>query len=148
MKSNATENYKTILCALLDCGYLDLQILDDTDEDFLMEAIERLQDEHLPISLNAITSEMFWMAKDELSSEVEVRKDEIGSDVENGYAGEYEEKELEEISDLNPDEDVEWFCNCLDTSIYIINDKYDVYVKYFRDKLDELEDKMGFEFGC
>jgi len=149
MKSNATENYKTILCALLDCGYLDLQILDDTDEDFLMEAIEDLQNLEIPISLNAITDTMFLEAMCKIREAWDARLDELESDKANGYPLEQEElEELEAIRELNPEEDISWYCNCLDTGIYIINGKYDVYQKYFGDLLDDLENKMGFEFGC
>lgn len=142
-----TEMWKSILCELLDCGYLDLDILDDADEDFVLEAIENRRFEGLEISLNAITSEMFWKARADIASAVENRKEELqGFEAEMSISDD-EREELEAIEELNPDEDIEWFCNCLDTSIYIVNDKYDAYKKYFGDLLDELEGKMGFEFG-
>lgn len=141
-----TEMWKSILCELLDCGYLDLDILDDADEDYVLEAIENLRFEELEISLNAITSEMFWKARADIASAVENRKGELqGYEVDFSLSDE-EREELEAIEELHPDEDIEWFCNCLDTSIYITNDKYDVYKKYFGDLMDELENKMGFEF--
>lgn len=142
-----TNMWKSILCELLDCGYLDLDILDDADEDFVLEAIEDCKANGIPVSLNAITDAMFMMAQSEINAAWDARVDELGSDKANGYAGEYEIKELEAIKELNPEEDISWYCNCLDTGIYIINDKYDVYKKYFGDLLDELEGKMGFEFG-
>ena len=142
------EMWKSLLCDLLDCGYLDLNILNDADEDFVIEAIDNLRFEQIPISLNAITYEMFSMARMRIATELEVRIDELGSNKESGCAGEYELTELEAISALTPEEDIEWYCNCLDTGIYIANDKYDVYMKYFKDLMDELENKMGFEFGC
>ena len=142
------EMWKSLLCDLLDCGYLDLNILNDADEDFVIEAIDNLRFEQIPISLNAITYEMFSVARMRIETELEVRIDELGSDKESGCAGEYELTELEAISTLTPEEDIEWYCNCLDTGIYIINDKYDVYMEYFKDLMDELENKMGFEFGC
>lgn len=140
--------WKSILCELLDCGYLDLNILDDADEDFVLEAIEDCKANGIPVSLNAITDAMFYRAQMELNAAWDARLDEIGSDVENGYASEYEVKELEAIKELNPEEDVTWYCNYLDTGIYIVNDKYEVYLEYFGDLMAELENKMGFEFGC
>jgi len=141
------DMWKSILCELLDCGYLDLDILDDANEDFVLEAIEDCKANGIPVSLNAITDAMFMMAQSEINAEWDARVDELGSNETNGYAGEYEIKELEAIKELNPEEDVTWYCNCLDTGIYIVNGKYDVYKEYFGDLLDELEDKMGFEFG-
>lgn len=141
-----TDMWKSILCKLLDCGYLDLDILDDADEDYVLEAIENLRFEGLENSLNAITGEMFWKARADIASAIENRKEELqGFEVEMSITDD-EREELEAIEELNPDEDIEWFCNCLDTSIYIVNDKYDVYKEYFGDLLDELENKMGFEF--
>lgn len=140
--------WKSILCELLDCGYLDLDILDDADEDFVLEAIEDCRANGIPVSLNAITDTMFMMAQSEINAAWDARLDELGSDEANGYAGEYELEELEAIKELNPEEDITWYCNCLDTGIYIVNDKYDVYKEYFGVLMDELEDKMGFEFGC
>lgn len=143
-----TEMWKSILCELLDCGYLDLNILDDADEDYVLEAIENCKANGIPVSLNAITDAMFMEAQTRINGEWDARLDELGSDEANGYADEDELKELEAIKELNPEEDITWYCNCLDTGIYITNDKYDVYKEYFGDLLEELEGKMGFEFGC
>ena len=144
-----TEMWKSILCELLDCGYLDLDILDDADEDYVLEAIEDCKANGIPVCLNTITDTMFLEAQTRINGEWDARLDELGSDKANGYPLAQEElEELEAIKELNPEEDISWYCNCLDTGIYIINDKYDVYKKYFGDLLDELENKMGFEFGC
>lgn len=142
-----TEMWKSILCELLNCGYLDLDILDDADEDYVLEAIENLRFEDIEISLNAITSEMFWKARADITSAVENRKEELqGYEVDFSITDD-EREELEAIEELNPDEDIEWYCNCLDTNIYIRNGKYDVYKQYLGDLMDDLENKMGFEFG-
>ena len=143
-----TEMWKSILCELLDCGYLDLDILDDADEDYVLEAIEDCKANGIPVSLNTITDSMFLEAQTRINGEWDARLDELGSDKANGYADEDELKELEAIKELNPEDDIQWYCNCLDTGIYIVNDKYDVYKEYFGDLLEELENKTGFEFGC
>lgn len=142
-----TEMWKSILCELLNCGYLDLNILDDADEDYVLEAIEDCKANGIPVSLNAITDTMFLEAQTRINGEWDARLDELGSDEANGYADEDELKELEAIKELNPEKDITWYCNCFDTGIYIINDKHDVYKEYFGDLLEELENKMGFEFG-
>ena len=67
------EMWKSLLCDLLDCGYLDLNILNDADEDFVIEAIDNLRFEQIPISLNAITYEMFSVARMRIETELEVR---------------------------------------------------------------------------
>lgn len=142
-----TDMWKSILCELLDCGFLDLNILDDADEDFVLEAIEDCKAHGIPISLNAITECMFLNAQTEIHQSIVSRFDELEDNMENKCADEDKLKELEAIKELNPEEDINWYCNYLDTGIYIVNDKYDVYKEYFGDLMDELENKMGFEFG-
>lgn len=139
--------WKSILCELLNCGYLDLDILDDADEDYVLGAIENCRVEDIPITLNAITDDMFACAQMEINNALDERIDVLSDYEADGNIDEDELKELEAIKKLNPDEDIAWYCNCLDTGIYIANDKYDVYKEYFGDLLDELEGKMGFEFG-
>lgn len=138
-----TEMWKSILCELLDCGYLDLQILDDADEDCVLEAIDDLEGNGIDISLNGITDSMFYRAQYTITEAVNERIDELEGDVET--LSEDEQNELMEIKELNPDEDISWYCNCLDTGIYI-NEHEDVYWKYFKDVLDDLENKTGFCF--
>ena len=143
-----TEMWKSILCELLDCGYLDLDILDDADEDYVLEVIEDCKANGISVSLNAITYCMFLRAQSEINNALDERIDILKEYEADGNIDEDELKELEAIKQLDPDGDITWYCNCLDTGIYIINDKYDVYKEYFGDLLDELENKMGFEFGC
>ena len=142
-----TDMWKSILCELLNCGYLDLNILDDADEDYVLEAIDDCKSNGIPVSLNAITYSMFIAAQSEINVALYERINVLADYEANGNIDKDELKELEAIKELNPDEDIRWYCNCLDTGIYIANDKYDVYKEYFGDLLDELEGKMGFEFG-
>ena len=43
------------------------------------------------------------------------------------------------------DFEVEWFCNCLDTSIWF-RDNEEIYRKYLEDEISDIEENMGFEF--
>lgn len=52
---------------------------------------------------------------------------------------------IEEIKTLNPEDDVEFFINYLDTHIWFREHK-DVYHLYFAKQVSEIEDKIGFEF--
>lgn len=140
----AKLDWKSVLCNLLDCGFLDLQMLEDADEDYVLEAIDSLKDDDIEVSLNGIMDMMFGNAQIALTEAVNERIEKLEGDIET--LSENEQNELMEIKELNPDRDVTWYCNCLDTSIYLDDKKEEVYRKYFRDLLDELEAKMGFEF--
>ena len=111
-----------ILMVLLECGSLDLRILDDVGYD-LGEIVEELQANGIKPTLNVITGEIFWKGQRELTEAVEdaiqERKDQQAEtdDTEEGEA-EYDrlQEEIDELESLDPEEDMDWFCNCLDTS--------------------------------
>ena len=53
--------------------------------------------------------------------------------------------EIDELESLNPEEDMDWFCNCLDTSCWFSNNE-EIYRKYIPEAISNIEDNMGFEF--
>lgn len=139
---------ESLLCSLLDCGTLDLAILDDVGYD-LGEIAEELQDEGIKPTLNAITGEIFRKGQEELSEKLEEKIDELESerDEYDEDSDEYEElqEQIDELECCDPERDVDWFCNCLDTSIWFSQNE-EIYRKYLKDEISEIEDNMGFEF--
>lgn len=183
---------ESLLAALLDCGYLDIQILDDCNYD-LGEIVEDLKFEGIEISLNAITDAIFMKGQRELTDAVEEllnskkadldelkedadelseRSNQLQSDIEDldededaeeidELSAELEniedqitnrdeqieelEEEIEELEVLDPESDMEWFCNCLDTSCWF-SDNEEIYRKYFESVIDDIEYNMGFTF--
>lgn len=108
-----------------------------------------LQEEGVKVTLNNITDAIFRKGQDELKdaleekiSELEDERDECEED-----SDEYEElqEQIDELECCDPEEDVEWFCNCLDTSIWF-KDNEEIYRKYLEDEISDIEDNMGFEF--
>lgn len=66
------------------------------------------------------------------------------------YYGCFEWKEdiqncLDELQKLNPTEDIEYYCNCLATSIRFINHEK-TYRRLFATEIEEIENNMGFSF--
>ena len=55
------------------------------------------------------------------------------------------QEQIDELECCDPEEDVEWFCNCLDTSIWF-RDNEEIYRKYLEDEISDIEENMGFEF--
>lgn len=53
---------------------------------------------------------------------------------------------IEELSEINPNDDIDWYINCLDTSISIVKHQ-DIYRRFFSDQISEIEDKIGFCFS-
>lgn len=140
-----------ILMVLLECGSLDLGILDDVGYD-LGDIVEELITDGIKPTLNAITDEIFRRGQCELVEAVEdaikEREDQQADtdDTEEGEA-EYDrlQEEIDELECLNPEEDMEWFCSCLDTSCWF-SDNEEIYRKYIPEAISGIEDNMGFEF--
>ena len=140
-----------LLMVLLECGSLDLSILDDVGYD-LGEIAEDLIAEEVKPTLNMITDRIFCKGQFELEEAVKsaiedrVNRQADTDDSDDGEA-EYDrlQDEIDELECLNPEEDMGWFCNCLDTSCWF-GDNEAIYRKYLAEEIDEIEGKMGFEF--
>lgn len=139
----------SLLMSLLECGSADLGILDDVGYD-LGEIADDLLANGIKPTLNDITDEIFRKGQYELGRKVEEAIEEIERELDDTEedAKEYEElqEKLSALEDLNTEEDVDWFCNCLDTSVWFVNNE-EIYRKYLADEIKEIEDDMGFSFG-
>lgn len=141
-----------ILAALLDCGSLDVCILEDVGYD-LGEITEDLVLEGVKPTLNAITEAIFIKGMRELAEAVEeaikerIELQRHTDDTDDGRAkyGQLQ-KEIDELERLDPEEDMGWFCNCLDTSCWLENNEK-IYRKYLQKEIRNIEYSMGFEFG-
>ncbi len=139
---------ESLLCCLLDCGTLDLGILDDVGYD-IGEIAEDLQDNGIKPTLNAITGEIFYKGQQALIEKLEEKIGELESERDDydEDSEEYEtlQEQIDELECCDPERDIEWFCNCLDTSIWF-SDNEEIYRKYLADEIKEVENDMGFEF--
>lgn len=137
-----------LLPALLDCGILDISILDDVGYDLGDIAVE-LQEEGIKVTLNNITDAIFRKGQAELEDALENKISEL-EDERDGCeedSEEYDElqEQIDELESCDPEEDVEWFCNCLDTSVWF-SDNEEIYRKYIPEAISNIEDNMGFGF--
>lgn len=136
---------ESLLMALLECGSMDLQVIEDVGWD-LGEIVEELQDEGIKPTLNAITYEIFRKGQRALQEFLEQAieyHEEMQAEVEID-SEEYEKYQevIDELKSLDPEEDMDWFCNCLDTSCWLRNSE--TYRKYMKDDIEQLESDMGF----
>lgn len=140
-----------ILMALLECGSMDLPILNDVGYD-LKDIIDELIADDIKPTLNVITDKIFQRGQCELAAAVEdaidERKDQQADTDDTGEGkAEYDrlKKEIDELESLNPEEDMDWFCNCLDTSCWFSNNE-EIYRRYIPEAISNIENSMGFEF--
>ena len=52
---------------------------------------------------------------------------------------------IEELSEIDPFNDIDWYINCLDTHIYFTKHQ-DIYHRFFADQISDIENKIGFNF--
>lgn len=142
------KDVESLLCSLLDCGCLDLDILDDVGYD-LGEIADDLMERGIKPTLNAITEEIFYKGQQSLSEKLQEKLEEMAQerDKYDGDSEEYDtlQEQIDELECCDPYIDVDWFCNCLDTSIWF-TDNEEIYRKYLSDEISEIEDDMGFDF--
>lgn len=126
-----------LLIAILDCGYLDLKILDGCKYD-IRELIDNLHDMgYTKVDINNLCYAMFDKGLCELNEAIYNRIEEEDNN---------ELKAL--FKELNPFEDTESYHNYIDTSIsFTDDDKEAIYKKYFKDELDLFEHNTGFTIG-
>jgi|GEM_PF-1097953 len=137
-----------LLCDLLDCGWLDLGILDDTKYD-LKEIVEDLQHNGIKPSLNIITGEIFRKGQKALEEKLEEKICELKSERDDCKKDSEEynalQKQIKELKRCNTENDIDWSCNFRNSSIWFYENE-EIYRKYLADEIEEVEDDMGFEF--
>lgn len=138
------SNQDIVLKTILDCGTADFCILDDIGYD-VGEIIEDLMNEGIKPTLNNITNEVFGRGAAELAQCISHRICCLEGISNERSLDDDEERELELLLELEPEVDIRWDCNCLDTSIYFV-DHEDIYRTYLADEIEEVESKMGFSF--
>lgn len=143
-------NRDIVLMAFLQCGTLDFSVLDDIGYD-LEDIVDELLDDGIKPTLNAITDMVFRKGVAEMSEYVSqmLEETEVWMDtIVSNESREYEDckKQLEELKLLNPDKDIEWYCNCLDTSVWFAKNS-DIYREYLPEAVEAVEGNMGFNFG-
>lgn len=135
-----------VLCDILHCGSLDLNMLGKVGYD-LCEIFETCKMECGCYEFNTIM--MFVVSKglDDLETEISDRICKLEAIANERELDEDEEIELEEIRKLNPHEDAEEHYNYLDTSVWWRDDDKGAYEVYFQDALDRFCENTGIEIG-
>ena len=131
------DTARSLLCAILHCGYLDLDLLDDVEYDW-DDVLERIEWEDY--TFNDVMRAVFDLGIIDIRKAVENRIDEL-----DGYDNrdETEQCEFEALKELDPDNDFSSWHNCLDTSIWC-QAHGEFYQKYLHKELDHFEEMTGF----
>lgn len=122
---------------LLNCGSLDIEMLENFDSDALMDAVSRLRDEGFSmkdLTWNSLVGEVAEYAV------CVTLKEAIESKIENDYADTPEI--TAQLRELNPEEDFEICCNCIASSVDVLKND-DIYEKYLHEEMENLNNILG-----
>lgn len=162
---------RELLCCLLSCGYLDLNVLENCSYD-IDELIDYTKDMgYEKPDLNSLAYAMFRLASNDLSEYIseEIEKVEgelselegLKSELDGKWDDELTDEEVEtidtiderinslneklvDIKALDPSEDIESYHNYLDTHVYFRNNE-SIYRQYCQDGIDLFLEKTGFD---
>lgn len=134
---------QSLLCEMLSCGTLDLELLDHVGYDW-DEVLEQLDwPDGEGFTFNRLLMAVVDVGIIHLRQAVDYRLCELEG-IENGRElYEYEAKEMESLRHLDPDQDIEGFYNCLDTHVWF-RQNGSIYRRYLSSALDSFEDNVGF----
>ena len=139
---NTLTQKDELLRALLNCGSMDLSLLDNVKYSWfdVLEQLDGLSLEDLDFNnlMRAVVSVGIIETKDALFERIEEleTQSEINDD---------EKAELAALKTLDPDQDIEGYFNCLDTHVYFANNA-SVYRQYLSDAIDAFENNTGLVF--
>lgn len=133
-----------LLCSILDCGELDLGMLDEVGYDWC-DVMNRLKEQGvgiLDVGFNGLMRAVVEMGVEDLATAVNDRVCELEAIPNERELDEDEKKEMEQLLLLSPEDDVEAFFNYLDTHAYLLKNGQ-IYREYLPDALDEFEENTG-----
>ena len=133
-------DYKTLLLSeLLDCGYYDVDILEDVEYD-LSDLVEDCNMSFGKVTLNGLMMSAFAFGLRDFRKSIDERIEELESAELLTKAG---KKALKALKQLDPENDAESFHNYQDTSIWFNKNK-ELYEKYCQKECDEFEENTGY----
>lgn len=132
--TNNTGKMEDLLLALLDCGYMDLPMI--TDSQFEMYEIVDYAKDEMGVEnpkINDLIYAMLQLGIGIVATYIEENKE----DVYEGLSD--EDKELFDSIEFEPFEDITVYTNCIDSHAYLNDDKREYYEKFFPEALERFE---------
>lgn len=134
---------QSLLCEMLSCGTLDLELLDRVGYDW-DEVLEQLDwPDGEGFNFNRLMRAVVDVGIIHIKQAVEDRICELEAVENERELDEDEAEEMEALRHLDPDQDIEGFFNCLDTHVWF-RQNGSIYRRYLSSALDSFEDNVGF----
>lgn len=134
---------QSLLCEMLSCGTLDLELLDRVgyDWDEVLELLDWPDGEGF--NFNRLMRAVVDVGIIHIKQAVEDRICELEAVENERELDEDESEEMESLRRLDPDQDIEGFFNCLDTHVWF-RQNGSIYRRYLSSALDGFEENVGF----
>lgn len=134
---------QSLLCEMLSCGTLDLELLDRVGYDW-DEVLERAEWPSVEIDFNVLMRAVVDVGIINIRDAVNDRIGELEAS-QKAWEGLSDEdfEELEALRGLDPDNDIRSYHNCLDTHVWFEHNG-SIYRRYLSSALDSFEDNVGF----
>lgn len=143
MAVNAKEN---LLLALLGCGTLDLDMLDDVKYDFY-DIIDQLDGQPIQeAGFNGLMRAVVDVGIIHIKEALEDRLRELRWNRDNDNLSDRETEELNALEQIDPDDDIRSYHNCLDTNVWFERNGA-VYRTYLSEAVDSFEENTGLCIG-
>ena len=134
---------QSLLCEMLSCGTLDLELLDRVGYDW-DEVLEQLDwPDGEGFNFNRLMRAVVDVGIIHIKQAVEDRICELEAVENERELDEDESEEMEALRHLDTDQDIEGFFNCLDTHAWF-RQNGSIYRRYLSSALDSFEDNVGF----
>lgn len=157
---------QAVLSKILDCGYCDLELLEDIEydlDDIIQDCIDNGD-----LSLHGIFRGVFWMGARDLQNAFDKQRNDIRDNILETLknektewidSGEMTIEELEDCEEhkelvcdlelldsgiLNPENDMNYFLNYMDTHVSIKH--IDFYRRWMENDVENIENYMGWSF--
>lgn len=127
------DQMQSLLCTVLDCGYLDLDMILDSKYD-LDDIWEYAREFAERPTINDLIYSMLSMGLNDIQAYIEEHSDNIREELSD------EEKEVFDEITFEPSDDIELFVNCIDSHAWFLNDKGENYNKYFPKAIEHFEE--------
>lgn len=133
-----------LLTALLECGTLDLCVLDRVGYDWcdVLDRAEGFGVSFEKLGFNGLMRLVVDMGIEDLATAIGDRICELEAITNERELDEDEADELEMLRLLDPEEDVNAYFNFLDTHAYLQKNQ-DIYRDYAQDEVKEFEENTG-----
>lgn len=131
------------LMQILQCGTLDLKLIDDVGYDFC-DILEL--DSTFQFDINFVMARVFEYGFSRIEDAIYERKEYL-TDTRDTYGiSDEQQKELDALNELSVLDDFQTYHNYIDTHVWCDRNK-EIYKKYLSEALDDFAEGTGFEIS-